>query len=143
MILESSVGFTLLDTKGNEVSLSDFRGKAVVLDFGLPGVAHVASFPAMEKAMAKFSDAKFLFINSRERGDEKLQKVISYMSENDYSFHVLMDQEDTVYESFKVAFLPTKIILDGNGMVRYKSIGFYGEQELLDELEILLPMIKI
>ena len=54
-----------------------------------------------------------------------------------------MDQEDTVYESFKVAFLPTKIILDGNGMVRYKSIGFYGEQELLDELEILLPMIKI
>ncbi len=144
MISESSFGFTLFDTKGNKVSLSDYRGQAVVLDFWATWCGPCkASFPAMEKAMAKYSDAKFLFINSRESGDEKLKKVANYMSENDYPFHVLMDEDDSVFQSYKIAFLPTKIILDGNGIIRYKSIGFYGEQELLDEFEVLLPMIKI
>ncbi len=144
IILEPSYGFTLIDTEGNKVSLSDYKGQAVILDFWATWCGPCkASFPAMEKAMAKYSDAKFLFINSRESGDEKLEKVTSYISENDYPFHILMDVDDSVYESYKIAFLPTKIILDGNGMVRYKSIGFYGEKELLDEFEVLLPMIKI
>ena len=144
IVSEPSSGFTLFDTKGNRASLSDYKGQTVVLDFWATWCGPCkASFPAMEKAMAKYSDTKFLFINSRESGDEKLKKVASYMSENNYPFHVLMDEDDSVFESYKIAFLPTKIILDGNGIIRYKSIGFYGEQELLDEFEVLLPMIKI
>jgi len=144
IILEPSPDFDLLDTEGRQVSLSDYRGQTVVLDFWATWCGPcIASFPAMVKAIEKHKETKFLFINSRERVENKLDKVLSLMSDNNYPFHVLMDEKDSVFESYKVAFLPTKIILDGDGNIRYKSIGFYGEQELLDEFEVLLPLIKI
>ena len=38
-------------------------------------------------------------------------------------------------------FLPTKIIIDGNQNIRYESVGYLGETELLDELENLIDIL--
>ena len=92
--------------------------------------------------MEKYTEVKFFFVNSRETADNKLETVTDFMTKNSYPFHVLMDDEDTVFESYKIAFLPTKVIIDGNQNIRYKSIGYLGEIELLDEFNILLSILN-
>ena len=96
----------------------------------------------MKKAMEKYTDVKFFFVNSRETAENKLETVTDFMTKNSYPFHVLMDDEDTAYESYNIAFLPTKVILDGNQNIRYRSIGYLGEAELLDELDALLSILS-
>ncbi len=80
-------------------------------------------------------------MNSRETAKNKIEAVTDLMTENSYPFHVLMDDEDTVFESYKIAFLPTKVILDGRQNIRYTSIGYLGETELLNELDALLSIL--
>lgn len=146
LVTEKAPEFTLLDTDGKAVSLSDYQGKIVILDFWATwcGPCKI-SFPAMQKAINKYKKddlVKFLFVNTQEKSKNKLQSITDYMSKNDFSFHVVMDDQDEVYQSYGVALLPTKIIIDTSGNIRFRSLGFTGATELLDELDILISLLK-
>ena len=47
---------------------------------------------------------------------------------NKYSFHVLMDDENSVIGEYKVDGIPTKFVIDKSGKIRFKSIGFGGDE---------------
>jgi peroxiredoxin len=146
LVTEKAPAFTLTDTDGKEISLSNYRGKIVILDFWATWCGPcIKSFPAMKKALTKYkkgNEVKILFVNTRETAKDKLQAVKDLMNENDYPFHVLMDDKDEVYQSFGVSLLPTKVIVDKTGNIRYRSLGFMGETELLDELDALISILK-
>ena len=60
---------------------------------------------------------------------------------NSYTFNVLMDNEDKVVKNFGVEGIPTKFIIDGNGHIRFKSVGFSGnDEELVTELSMMIEM---
>ena len=142
MVMKQAPSFMLLDTDGKEVKLSDFKSKIVILDFWATWCGPcIKSFPAMQKAMEKYENVKFLFVNSRETAENKLEAVTELMEEGSYPFHVLMDVKDEVFGSYEISFLPTKIIIDGNQKIRYESVGYLGETELLDELENLINIL--
>lgn len=55
MIKEVAPAFTLLDRAGKEVSLADYKGKVVVLDFWATWCGHcIVSFPGMQAAVNKY-----------------------------------------------------------------------------------------
>lgn len=146
LVTEKAPAFTLLDTDGKAVSLSDYQGKIVILDFWATwcGPCKI-SFPAMKTAINKYKNddqVKFLFVNTQEKSKNKLQAITEYMSKNDYPFHVLMDDMDAVYQSYGISLLPTKVIIDTSGTIRFRSFGFTGVTELLDELDILISLLK-
>ncbi len=63
------------------------------------------------------------------------------MKKNNYPFHVLLDTEDKVVSDFKVSGIPTKFVIDKTGNIRFKSVGFGGNDDaLIDEVDMMVDM---
>ena len=139
--------FTLKDLKGNPVSLADFKGQTVIVDFWATWCGPcLQSFPIMEKAVNKFGkerNVKFLFVNTWERVDDKLKNATDFIAKNKYPFHVLLDDKNEVIDSYGVEGIPTKFIIDKNGNIRFKSVGLEGtEDEILAELDQMITLVQ-
>src|SRR5690606_25528785 len=140
--------FTLSDLNGLQISLSDFKGKVVVIDFWATWcLPCLASFPAMIKVMENHPEVVFLFINTREEGENPTQKVKKFILSKGYPFYVLMDEPtDTNKENYKALSIfkpngiPAKIIIDKNGQQKFMTTGFNSENELINELEAMISI---
>jgi thiol-disulfide isomerase/thioredoxin len=137
----------LKDLDGNEVSLTSLKGKTVIVDFWATWCGPcLASFPAMQKAVEKFSGndkVKFLFVNTWERVEDKIQNAKDFIAKNKYPFQVLMDLDNSVITSYKVSGIPTKFIIDKNGNIRFKSVGYNGDPDaMVEEISTMISLIE-
>ncbi len=133
----SAPEFQLSDLRGQTVSLSQFKGKVVILDFWATWCGPCRlSMPMLEKLQLEHpKDLKLLAINLEEGRDE----VRDYVARQNIRATVLLDSEGKVGRIYGSDQIPMQVLIDKKGIVRDVKIGFsprLGEQlrRQLDQL---------
>ncbi|HEY9048239.1 MAG TPA: redoxin domain-containing protein [Ohtaekwangia sp.] len=126
--------FQLKDMHGNTVSLSDYKGKIVVIDFWATWcVPCLQSFPAFQLTVDKYKNdpnVVFLFIDTREKSENAEARITKLLEEKKYTFKVILDEkgedgaQNVTYKKYGLIGVPTKYVIDGEGIIRFESIGY-------------------
>jgi thiol-disulfide isomerase/thioredoxin len=154
MLNIKSPEFSLKNLAGETVSLASLKGKVVIADFWATWCGPcIQSFPGMQKAINKYKYDKnvaFVFIDTWENvhDEKRIELVSKFITNNNYTFNVLLDTETAtdktkydVVSAFKVDGIPTKFILDKEGYIRFKSVGFSGSADkIVDEISTMIDL---
>ena len=148
MIKEPAADFSLKDLDGNIITLSELKGKIVIIDFWASWCMPCkASMPLMKDAVQKYADnqdVEFFFVDTFERGTDVdiIESAKKFIDNNDYPFHVLIDTNGKVAkEGYGITMIPAKVFIDKDGNKRLTSMGF-DKKKLLDEIDILIQLLK-
>ena len=107
--------FRLADIHGNQVRLSDFRGKIVFLNFWTTWCPTcLIEMPSMEKLHQKFKDKNFAMVTVNIQ--ESAPQVKKFFKKYKLTFTALLDTTGEVTFGLGISSIPTTFILDHSGL---------------------------
>ncbi len=125
--------FTLQNDKGKEISLNDFTGKYLVLDFWGTWCGYcLEGIPKMKEYSSKYKDQiEFIGIDCKDNKQAWLKAIAKY----DLNWVNLFAENEKITDEYGVEGYPTKIIIDKEGKIVLKTTGESDEfYDKIDEM---------
>ena len=121
--------FTLTSLDGKNVTLSDLRGKKVVLNFWAtwcpPCKVEMPHMQNYYEQYAKKDNVEIIAVNltSEERdvtADAKVDSVMTFRDSFDLTFPILLDQDpkNSIGIAYQIITIPTTYFIDSNGYIQ-------------------------
>ncbi|MEN6567254.1 MAG: TlpA disulfide reductase family protein [Veillonellales bacterium] len=117
---KTAPAFTLDSLDGKTVQVGGL-GEPYVLNFWASWCPPCREeMPEMVEFAGKYgSQVQFYGVNLQE----PKEKVNAFLQQNHYVFPVLLDKNGTVAQTFRVSAIPTTIVVDSKGIIRYRKTG--------------------
>jgi peroxiredoxin len=129
--------FVLPDTQGKQVRLDDYRGQVVVLNFWAFWCdTWKAEMPHLQELIAQQEELGFRLVAVSVDGT-RLPEFRKRFPGGQSPFPILLDVGGQVRARYKVAYVPTVVIIDRAGRVRFTACGYPGNHVVLRELRKL------
>ena len=122
-ISQSAPDFLVRNLKGKMVKLSDFKGKVLLLNFWATWCGacreEMASMQNLHTSL-QAEGVEVLAVSIARWNEDRIQE---YVKVNNYTFSVLLDQDQKVRKQYHVMGLPTSYLIDGEGKIRGYASG--------------------
>ena len=118
--------FTLNTLDGKELSLTDFRGTPVLVNFWATWCTFcVNEMPDLQRAFEN-ENVVILGVNRAET----IEKQLDFLKNNlRITYPILLDPSDSLARAFGVTIMPTTFVLNSEGIVIQHKLGQYASLE--------------
>lgn len=133
---EMAIDFTLKDQYGNEHTLSEYKGKTIFLNFGATWCPPCrGEMPYIEELYNEYGkNNNYIIIlgvaapNLGREGSE--EEIVNFLSENNYTFLVVMDFGGELVYKYDIRAFPTTFIINDNGEIVHKIVGAMDKENM-------------
>ena len=132
--------FTVTDADGNEVKLSDFRGKGVVLNFWASWCGPCKSeMPHFQAAYEQYGEElHFLMVNMSTAFGDSQSAAEQLLTENGYTFPVYYDTLTECAYGYGVTGIPMTFFIDKDGNLVSGKSGMISQADLQRRIQTIL-----
>jgi len=132
---EEAPNFTLRNLEGEEISLKDQRGQAVLLNFwGVWCPPCTIEMPDIVDRAERYNEE--LVVLAVNYGD-RLDTVRDFAEDMSLSFSPLLDLNGDVEDLYLIDAYPTSIFIDSEGVIQVIHIGYLYAETLDEYLAII------
>jgi thiol-disulfide isomerase/thioredoxin len=131
--------FQLSSRAGKPVSLAQFKGQVVMLNFWASWCGPCRQeMPILENISKKYKPLGFTMLGVNVEPDSKAAE--GFLKETPVSFPIAFDTDSKVSKLYDVAGMPSTVIVDRKGNVRFLHRGYKpgDENEYLDQIRALV-----
>ena len=135
----ANLDFTLLDMDGNELKLSDYKGKVILLDFWATWCAPCRiEIPGFIELFDSYEDRGLVVLGISV--DDSVEALQLYAEDMEMDYPVLIgDQRDDVKDAYGPLYgFPTTFLINRDGSICHQHTGFAPKERFESEILQLL-----
>ncbi len=131
---DTAPDFALKTLNGESVHLSDFKGKPVLLSFGATWCPDCRlGAPLVQSAHQAHPELVVLWVDIKEE-----EVVVQRFADQVGITHpILLDESGSVSTQYQIFAIPTELFIDGEGVIRAKTVEEVTEQLLEEKLSLI------
>ncbi len=122
-VQDSAPDFTLKSLEGSNLRLEEYRGQVVLLNFWASWCGPCRQeMPLLDRLHHRYEDTGFAVLGVNVEGETAPAQEI--VEKTNVTFPILIDDGQKVSEMYNLQAMPSTVVIDRDGVVRYIHLGY-------------------
>jgi peroxiredoxin len=122
-VKDTAPDFTLKSLEGSNLRLEEYRGQVVLINFWASWCGPCRQeMPLLDRLHHRYEDTGFAVLGVNVEGEvEPAQEIVD---KTNVTFPILIDESQKVSEMYNLQAMPSTVVVDRDGVVRYIHLGY-------------------